>query len=625
MKKRSIISIFISVLLMVFSLSILVSCDNTDINNTPDNFSKVYMLEVQIGNSNLVAVDGKKQVANEQYVSIGNKEKIDLDKVVVTGIYRDGGFLKNIVLNKDQYNVDYDNLNYNKNGKYQILYTKKGDSNAKDFFNINVSDEYINFEATIEGSGSMRVNGANNAVKEYSQRILKANTAVDLIATPDEGYSFKGWYRKEKDIPITKDIKYTFTSNKEDFSIIAKFSKSINGEFYDLANVYQVRLDAGESNLKTTSDSLLNDNAVSFYQYVEEGDNTKDINKVELYGVYRNLSDEVVTLKLTNKCFTIDKGGLDYNQKGTYTIKVKTKYAEEFVCIFKVIVYERKLESLYLQASINGEGAFVNQEGVTPNGFYKEGLELGDEITLEVVANEGYEFVCWYKNTSEGKIAKNYISSNAKQTFIIDDENGVSVVAYFRKKIKSLEFGVGTSKLSTNQKGTIETFYTLEINDEFNANMEGVEVYGIAQADDERILLDYGIDYYISLDGNVYDGTKIDTSTSYDYYFYYTLRSNLNIEKLIFIRVIEFYTYEIIYSTDEGSVSINGIGINPYSKRKYKKGAEINLVAKAKENYKFVKWVYYDNNTEVVLSTEAKYSFYASESLYIIAIFEKIG
>ena len=623
MKRKSLLTIFISALLIVLSLSILASCDNN--SNSIDNFNKVYMLEVQVGNSNLVAVEEKKQVANEQYVSIGNKEKIDLNKVVVTGIYRDGGFLKNIVLTKDQYDVDYDNVNFAKKGRYQILYTKKGNKEAKDFFNINVSDEYINFEATINGNGKMRVDGANNAIKEYSKRILKANTTVELIATPDEGYSFKGWYKKGfDDIPLTKDAKYTFTSSKEDFSVVAKFNKSVNGEFYDLANVYQVRLDVGKSNLKPTSDSLLNDNAVSFYQYVEEGDNTKDINKVELYGVYRNLNDEVVTLKLTNKCFTIDKGNLDFNQKGTYTINVTSKYDEELKCIFKIIVYEKKLESLYLQATINGNGEFVNQEGVTPNGFYKEGLKLGDEITLEVRPNEDYEFVCWYKNTSKGKVAENFISTNAKHTFIIDDENGVSVVAYFRKKIKALELGVGTSKLSTNQKGTIETNYTLEINDEFDANMEGVEVYGIAEADDEKILLDYGIDYYISLDGNVYDGAKIDTSISYDYYFYYTLRSNLNIEKLIFIRVAEFYRYEIYYNTDEGSILINSIEIPPFTGRKYKKNTEINLVAKAKNNYRFVKWVYYDNNTEIILSTDAKYTFYASESLYITAIFEKV-
>ena len=57
-----------------------------------------------------------------------------------------------------------------------------------------------------------------------SANVLIGN-GVEVVATPDDGYNFLGWYLGNSDVPVSTDAVFTFTASK-DMALIAKFEKS---------------------------------------------------------------------------------------------------------------------------------------------------------------------------------------------------------------------------------------------------------------------------------------------------------------------------------------------------------------------------------------------------------------
>jgi hypothetical protein len=57
-----------------------------------------------------------------------------------------------------------------------------------------------------------------------SANVLIGN-GVEVVATPDNGYNFLGWYLGNSDVPVSTDAVFTFTASK-DIALIAKFEKS---------------------------------------------------------------------------------------------------------------------------------------------------------------------------------------------------------------------------------------------------------------------------------------------------------------------------------------------------------------------------------------------------------------
>lgn len=57
-----------------------------------------------------------------------------------------------------------------------------------------------------------------------SANVLIGN-GVEVVATPDDGYNFLGWYLGNSDVPVSTDAVFAFTASK-DIALIAKFEKS---------------------------------------------------------------------------------------------------------------------------------------------------------------------------------------------------------------------------------------------------------------------------------------------------------------------------------------------------------------------------------------------------------------
>ena len=72
-------------------------------------------------------------------------------------------------------------------------------------------------------------NGGSAEITNYigsSANVLIGN-GVEVVATPDNGYNFLGWYLGNSDVPVSTDAIFTFTAS-EDVSLLAKFEKSFS-------------------------------------------------------------------------------------------------------------------------------------------------------------------------------------------------------------------------------------------------------------------------------------------------------------------------------------------------------------------------------------------------------------
>ena len=80
------------------------------------------------------------------------------------------------------------------------------------------------------GNGNVDLEYHNSTSAEF-----EAGSTVTVHATPDEGYTFEGWYANGNETPVSTDAEYTFTVSG-DVTLEARFEKAeINGhEYVDL-------------------------------------------------------------------------------------------------------------------------------------------------------------------------------------------------------------------------------------------------------------------------------------------------------------------------------------------------------------------------------------------------------
>ena len=92
------------------------------------------------------------------------------------------------------------------------------------FFFISCEDNELDSnicKVTVKSDGNGTVSITNYI--GTSVNILIGNS-VEVVATPDEGYAFIGWYVSGNDSPISTDTAFTFITS-EDVTLSAKFAK----------------------------------------------------------------------------------------------------------------------------------------------------------------------------------------------------------------------------------------------------------------------------------------------------------------------------------------------------------------------------------------------------------------
>ena len=226
--------------------------------------------------------------------TIGEATRPVPENVIVSG----ATVLGSVPFTKDvDYTIDLGGLDFERVGTYTITYTYVKDTNIKETLTIEVVEPKFTFSAVTENAnGSIYYN--NEVQPNGYQAELEANTSVTLKAVAKNDYEFVGWYTAT-DVPefISESAEYTFVTGNADKYVMARFAAKILYLWSDSSNAGFN--DNEKSATVTIGDSVLPDpQAVLIYAGTAEGD----------------------VLLTKNVDYTIELGGLDFSQEGTYTI-----------------------------------------------------------------------------------------------------------------------------------------------------------------------------------------------------------------------------------------------------------------------------------------------------------------
>ena len=91
---------------------------------------------------------------------------------------------------------------------------------------------YSTVSVNSEGGGSVAISGTSGTSATFED-----GSSVTVVATPDDGYVFEGWYVDGSEEPVSANLEYTFTIS-EDIALVAMFkeeyspSGSVDGHAY---------------------------------------------------------------------------------------------------------------------------------------------------------------------------------------------------------------------------------------------------------------------------------------------------------------------------------------------------------------------------------------------------------
>lgn len=90
---------------------------------------------------------------------------------------------------------------------------------------------------------------------------------VTVVATPDEGYDFAGWFFYDPNTPLSTEEVYTFTVGNVDIHLFAKFEKSeTSGDADSYSKLKEKEREAIDSYIR-----LRNINVISYEQFIANG------------------------------------------------------------------------------------------------------------------------------------------------------------------------------------------------------------------------------------------------------------------------------------------------------------------------------------------------------------------
>ena len=307
--------------------------------------------------------------------TIGEATRPVPENVIVSG----ATVLGSVPFTKDvDYTIDLGGLDFERVGTYTITYTYVKDTNIKETLTIEVVAPKFTFSAVTENAnGSIYYN--NEVQPNGYQAELEANTSVTLKAVAKNDYEFVGWYTAT-DVPefISESAEYTFVTGNADKYVMARFAAKILYLWSDSSNAGFN--DNEKSATVTIGDSVLPDpQAVLIYAGTAEGD----------------------VLLTKNVDYTIELGGLDFSQEGTYTITYRhTKNTSLTTTLTVYVVAAQTPVTINLSYSgtadpvkyNGGRAAYVFKSSILNNGEACDIESLGlfyewrDHTTKTVVA-----------------------------------------------------------------------------------------------------------------------------------------------------------------------------------------------------------------------------------------------
>ena len=351
--------------------------------------------------------------------------------------------------------------------------------------------------------------GENNQSTSPEVKVAEG-TSVALTAVPNEDYKFLGWYDEPKNENeqignlLCQDATYTVNVEDMDVNLYARFEKI--PELVPEKYLLTVGQQGAGGSISINGDTASSLESGPYYENYEAGESITLV--AQTRGVeYAFLGwfepDETVAthlvLKDTPVCTDLTYA-FEMPEKG-YTV-----YA---------VFGEAGLRNTYLFSAVVGTsgGLIYRNDTALPNGYAGE-HSAGDAVTLQAVANEGYEFAGWYTDTDVPQL----ISESAEYTFTIENEDRY-VTAVFKAKVTGLILDGANAGFT----GGVATY---TIGDENKPNPEYVVVSGVTA--EGNVYLNKDVDYTINLGG--LDFTKAGTYTiTYTYIKDTTIKTTLTI------------------------------------------------------------------------------------------------
>lgn len=560
------------------------------------NKQGVYQVRIEPGESNIPLGfhNGKptEYIASSIFYKPGAPE-IDLLKLEIKGLRRNDELespYEFVPLYFGDYTIDYDGLDFRKEGKYTVKY-KLVSENVEDSFMVYVSNLFSHL--TVEFSGKGKVEdvryGKYPITKSDTPETLEYFPLYDcrkIVATPAEGYKFIGWYSVDEngkcsEEPISLESEYLYYQNGKDEHIKAMFVEII-------------------TNLTVSCDGFENGN---FYYNLDRKEMPNLANLVVKNEKGRTLNASE---------FIVDASKVDYEKTGTYEITITYKYDKDVKTTLIVEVPKAETYS-YIESEDVDKGVIkMNGEIIVkdPDG-YREEVELGGTLTLTAEPKEGYKFAGWYiTNSLNGE--KRHYSTNETETFTITD-NTYIFAKFIEKDMVTLTViaGEGGNVFEYNETGTSQNMKRLEL-----AVKEGEKVK--VSASGEYVYSKF-VGWY---DGEGENATLI--STEYLHEFIVTANATVyaRFEKAFYVNARIENGGEFV---DSPYVSEDG-----FYRDDLPENSEVTIEVKAKEGYYFVGWFisadYY--SAEGLLSTELKHTFIVNEetnNLNLTALFRAIA
>lgn len=560
------------------------------------NKQGVYQVRIEPGESNIPLGfhNGKptEYIASSIFYKPGAPE-IDLLKLEIKGLRRNDELespYEFVPLYFGDYTIDYDGLDFRKEGKYTVKY-KLVSENVEDSFMVYVSNQFSHL--TVEFSGKGKVEdvryGKYPITKSDTPETLEYFPLYDcrkIVATPAEGYKFIGWYSVDEngkcsEEPISLESEYLYYQNGKDEHIKAMFVEII-------------------TNLTVSCDGFENGN---FYYNLDRKEMPNLANLVVKNEKGRTLNASE---------FIVDASKVDYEKTGTYEITITYKYDKDVKTTLTVEVPKAETYS-YIESEDVDKGVIkMNGEIIVkdPDG-YREEVELGGTLTLTAEPKEGYKFAGWYITNSFSEEKRHY-STNETETFTITD-NTYIFAKFIEKDMVTLTViaGEGGHVFEYNETGTSQNMKRLEL-----AVKEGEKVK--VSASEEYVYSKF-VGWY---DGEGENATLI--STEYLHEFIVTANATVyaRFEKAFYVNARIENGGEFV---DSPYVSENG-----FYRDDLPENSEVTIEVKAKEGYYFVGWFisadYY--SIEGLLSTDLKHTFIVNEetnNLNLTALFRAIA
>ncbi len=332
------------------------------------------------------------------------------------------------------------------------------------------------FKATVENGGGKIEFGGMAQANGYAAQ-MKEGATVKLKAVANENYSFVGWYTQE-DSPalVSSDAEYTFTMSNADMSVFARFE----------ANVVSLSLDAHNAGFKTEEATTV----------IIGSENLPKADSVIVKGVKADQTSVTLT-KDTD--YTVDLGGLDFTEEGTYTITFTYKKDATVKATLAVNVVASKYA---FQATVENGGGKIEFGGAAQANGYAAQMKEGATVTLKAVADELYTFVGWYTQEDSPKL----ISSDAEYTFTMSNAD-MSVFARFEE----------TYTEAQNYADFINSLnYSLNFDGANGYTVKSIEEYSYSSGDNETYQITETMlgDKYASVYKEISTPYNEETSTS---------------------------------------------------------------------------------------------------------------